>query len=73
MSTLRMCFLRNASGSPPELSASGRVADHTSAPPKAHSASTANSSVQSTRRIAESRRSSRDPRRGGGTVYGVER
>ena len=60
-------------GSPPESSAACRVADQTSAPPSAHSASTASSSVQSMRRSAESRCSSRAARRSGGTVYGVGR
>ena len=73
MPMLRMCFFRNACGSSPPSMAACWVADHTSAAPIAHSASTATSSVQSIRRSAESRCSSLDRRRGGGTVYGVGR
>ena len=68
MAALRVCFLKNACGSPPLSMAGCLVADHTSAAPIAHSASTARTSVQSSRRTAESRCSSREPRRGGGTV-----
>ena len=41
MTTLRMCFLRNACGSPPASMAACRVADQTSAAPIAASPSTA--------------------------------